>query len=81
MYLLRYPPHVEAVWDSLPDEARVEFDRAILAVCEDPFAETTPHGGDGDIKRLLILNHTRAVLVVFKHPLQRVRILDLKHLG
>lgn len=80
MYSLRYPPHVEAVWDSLPDDARAEFDRAIGAVCEDPFAHTTPHASDGDVKRLLILDHTRAVLVVIKQP-QRVRILDLKHLG
>lgn len=80
MYSLRYPPHVEAVWDSLPDDARAEFDGAISAVCEDPFATTTPHQADGDIKRLLILKRTRAVLVVFKQP-QRVRILDLKHLA
>ncbi|MBL1101718.1 hypothetical protein [Streptomyces coffeae] len=79
MYSLRYPPHVEAVWDSRPGDARVEFDRALAAVCEDPFATTTPHQADGDIKRLLILDHTRAVLVVFKQP-QRVRILDLKYL-
>lgn len=81
MYSLRYPPGVEAVWDSLPDDARAEFDRAILDVCEDPYAHTAPHTGDGDIKRLLILDHTRALLLVFKHPMQRVRILDLKHLG
>ncbi|MFE9003137.1 hypothetical protein ACFYOY_13490 [Streptomyces sp. NPDC007875] len=80
MYRLNYPHHVEAVWDSLPDDARAEFGRAIASVCEDPFAHTMPHAGDGDVKRLLILDHTRAVLVVIKYP-QRVRILDLKHLG
>lgn len=81
MYSLRYEGDVAAVWDSLPDDARQEFDHAIFAVCEDPYATTIPHGADGDVKRLLMLDHTLAVLVIFKHPLLRVRILELKHLG
>lgn len=80
MYLLRYERHVETVWDSLPDDARDEFDRAIVAVCEDPYAATQPYGEDGDVKRLLVLEHTRTVLVVFKQP-QRVRLLHLAHLA
>ncbi|GAA1065247.1 hypothetical protein [Streptomyces asiaticus] len=80
MYLLRYEPRIEAVWDSLPDQAREEFDRAILAACEDPYASTEPHPKDGDVKRMLTLQYTRAVLLVFTQP-RRLRILDLKHLG
>lgn len=79
MYSLRYERHVEAVWDSLPDQARDEFDRAIVAVCENPYATTKPHPKDGDVKRMLVLEHTRAVLVIIE-PVRRVRILDLKPL-
>ncbi|GGV71842.1 hypothetical protein GCM10010277_84130 [Streptomyces longisporoflavus] len=81
MYSLRYKPDVEAVWDSLPDKARTEFDAAITAVCEDPYSTTEPHPDNGDVKRLLICEHTRAVLVVFEAPIERIRILDLAYLG
>ncbi|MGW4075964.1 hypothetical protein ACWELB_21045 [Streptomyces asiaticus] len=80
MYSLRYEGDVATVWDSLPDAARAEFDRAIFAVCEDPYATTAPYATDGDVKRLLVLDHSVAVLVIFKHPLLRVRVLELKYL-
>jgi hypothetical protein len=44
VYELRYDATIEAVWDSLPEQVRDEFDRAILAACEDPYGATEPYG-------------------------------------
>jgi hypothetical protein len=82
VYSLRYERHVEPVWDALPDDAREEFDRAILAACEDPYAHTQPYTTDGEVKRVITTQHTRAVLVIINAPpIQRIRILDLTYLG
>jgi mRNA-degrading endonuclease RelE of RelBE toxin-antitoxin system len=60
VYKLRYTEAAEAVWDSLPEQAREEFERAIAAACEDPWARTKPRDGDDprDVRRLLVLRHT-----------------------
>ncbi|UPZ27690.1 hypothetical protein MUK60_07560 [Streptomyces sp. LRE541] len=81
MYELRYDPTIEAVWDSLPEPARDEFDRAILAACENPYGATEPYGIDDGITRTLVLDHTVAVLLVTQTPRQTVRILQITHLG
>lgn len=81
MYKLRYDKAAEAVWDSLPDEARAELDRALVAVCEDPYAVTEPASEDSDVKRILTLRHTMTVLVIIQPPIKRVRILHIHYLG
>jgi hypothetical protein len=82
VYKLRYTLAVESVWDALPDDARDEFERALIRVCEDPYATTGPHGEDGDVKRILTLQHTRAVIVIIETPtIKRVRIQRLAYLG
>mgnify|MGYP001585784016 CR=1 FL=1 len=81
MYELRYDPTIDAVWDSLPDRARDEFDRAILAACEDPFGATEPYGIDDGVTRTLVLAHTVAVLLITQVPRKTLRILQITHLG
>ena len=81
MYELRYDPTVEAVWDSLPEEARSEFDRAILAAYEDPYGATEPYGIDDGVTRTLVLTHTVAVLLISHVPRKILRILQITHLG
>ncbi|NEA52381.1 hypothetical protein [Streptomyces sp. SID10815] len=67
MYKLRYSPPVEAVWDSLPDQARDEFTRAIAAACDDPWKHTKPRGEDPrDVRRILHLQHTVAGLLIME---------------
>ncbi|MGV9352328.1 hypothetical protein [Streptomyces misionensis] len=70
MYKLRYTEAVEAVWDSLPDGAREEFEHAIAAACEDPWAKTQPRDEDDpqDVRRLLILRHTATALLIIEGP-------------
>ncbi|MGW5733044.1 MULTISPECIES: type II toxin-antitoxin system RelE family toxin [Streptomyces] len=83
MYKLRYSEAAEEVWDSLPDVARDEFERAIVAVCEDPYAKTESHGGDdADVKRILTLEYTAAMIVVIEVPTgKRVRVTRLRYIG
>jgi len=81
VYELRYDATIEAVWDSLPDQARDEFDRAILAACEDPFGATEPYGIDDGVTRTLVLTHTVAVLLISQAPRKILRILQITHLG
>lgn len=81
MYELRYDPTIEAVWDSLPDQARDEFDRAILAACEDPFEATEPYGIEDGVPRTLVLQRTVAVLLITQAPRKTLRILQVTHLG
>jgi hypothetical protein len=81
VYKLRYDKAAETVWDSLPDDARAELDRALVAVCEDPFTATEPAGEDGDVKRILVLRHTMTVLVIIEPPIKRIRILHINYLG
>lgn len=81
MYELRYDPTIEAVWDSLPEQARDEFDRAILATCEDPFGTTEPYGIDDGVTRTLVLQRTVAVLLISHTPRKILRILLITHLG
>lgn len=80
MYELRYDPTIEAVWDSLPDQARDEFDQAILAACEDPIGSTEPWGIDDGITRTLVRTHVFAMLLVTETPDKTVRILDITYL-
>ncbi|MDH2410219.1 hypothetical protein ACG5V6_21475 [Streptomyces chitinivorans] len=66
---------MEAVWDSLPAEAREELDRAVLGVCEDPYGPTEPHSQDEPYRRVLTLRHTAvALLVMDAPPVRRVYI-------
>lgn len=81
MYELRYDPTIEAVWDSLPDQARDEFDRAILAACENPYSATEPYGIDDGVTRTLVLQRTVAVLLITHAPRKTLRILQITHLG
>ncbi|MFD9072835.1 hypothetical protein [Streptomyces lasiicapitis] len=81
MYELRYDPTIEAVWDSLPEQARDEFDRAILIACEDPFGATEPYGIDDGVTRTLVLQRTVAVLLISHTPRKILRILQITHLG
>ncbi|WP_327350621.1 hypothetical protein [Streptomyces sp. NBC_01304] len=81
MYELRYDATVEAVWDSLPQQARDEFDRAVHAACEDPYGATEPYGIDDGVTRTLVLERTVAVLLLTHAPRQLLRILQITHLG
>ncbi|MET8956729.1 hypothetical protein [Streptomyces sp. NPDC004533] len=83
MYKLRYTEAVEAVWDSLPEQANDEFSRAIGAVCEDPWARTEPHSEDPrDVRRVLRLDHTVAALLIMDAPpIRRVYIRHIDYLG
>lgn len=81
MYELRYDPTVEAVWDSLPETARDELDRAVLAACQDPYAATVPYGEDDGVVRSLVLPRVMAVLLVSHVPRQMVRLLQISYLG
>jgi hypothetical protein len=81
VYELRYDPTIEAVWDSLPEPARDEFDRAILAACEGPYDATEPYGIDDGVTRTLVLQSTVAVLLISHAPRKILRILQITHLG
>ncbi|MFL4904862.1 hypothetical protein ACJ6WF_17145 [Streptomyces sp. MMS24-I2-30] len=83
MYKLRHTAAVEAVWDSLPAPADEEFSRAIIAVCEDPWAHTEPRDGDPrDVRRILILQHTVATLLIMDAPpVRRVYLRHVDYLG
>jgi hypothetical protein len=81
VYELRYDPTIEAVWDSLPDQARDEFDRALLDACQDPYGTTDPYGIDDGVTRTLVLQRTVAVLLISHAPRKIVRILQITHLG
>lgn len=81
MYKLRHERAAEAVWDALPDDARTEFDRALVAVCEDPYATTEAAGEDSDVKRILTLRHSMVVVLVIRPPIGRVRIMNIRYLG
>lgn len=81
MYELRYDPTIEAVWDSLPEDARDEFDRAILAACQDPYGSTEPYGIDDGVTRTLVLTRSLAVLLLNHAPTKTLRILQITYLG
>jgi hypothetical protein len=81
VYELRYDATIEAVWDSLPEQVRDEFDRAILAACEDPYGATEPYGIDDGVTRTLVLQSTVAVLLITQAPHKILRILLITHLG
>ncbi|MEU7154742.1 hypothetical protein [Streptomyces sp. NPDC045470] len=81
MYKLRYEESVQAVWDSLPDEARNELDHAVLKICENPYEGTREIPGSGGVKRSRTLRHTRVIFVVFEAPIGRVRILRIESLN
>ncbi|PJE97610.1 hypothetical protein CUT44_10700 [Streptomyces carminius] len=82
MYKLRYDAAVEAVWDSLPDDARQELDRAVLGVCEDPYESTEPHSDDEPYRRVLVLRHTAvALLIMDAPPIRRVYIRHIDLIG
>ena len=83
MYKLRYTASAEAVWDSLPDDARAELDAAIADVCENPYKAADPRSDDPrDVERTLTLQYTVVALVVIDGPpVQRVRLTSIDHLG
>lgn len=81
MYELRYDATIEAVWDSLPETARDELDRAIYAACQDPYGTTQPYGIDDGVTRTLVLTHSLAVLLISQAPRKTLRILQITHLG
>ncbi|MFF9631766.1 hypothetical protein [Streptomyces fradiae] len=81
MHKLRYNAKIEAVWDSLADQARHELDEALHKVCLDPYNTTEAHPTDGPVKRILTLQHTAVTLLVIGPPIERVyiRTLDALH--
>lgn len=83
MYKLRYSKAVEAVWDSLPDEASAELDRALIVICQAPWTHTQPRGDDHyDAERTRALQHTAlALLVIEAPPVRRVLLLNIDYLG
>lgn len=81
MYELRYDVIIEAVWDSLPEPARDEFDRAILAACQDPYGTTEPYGIDDGVTRTLALTHSVTVLLLVHAPRKTLRVLQITHLA
>ncbi len=58
-----------------PGQARDEFDRAILAACEDPYGATEPYGIDDAVTRSLAVAQTVAVLLISQAPRTSGRIL------
>jgi hypothetical protein len=84
VYKLRYTEAAEAVWDSLPEQARDEFERALVAVCEDPWVRTKPRNNDDprDVRRLLLLRlTTTALLIIEGPPVRWVYIRHIDYLG
>lgn len=83
MYKLRYTAAVEAVWDSLPTDARDELDQALIRACEDPYAYTGARSDDErDVQRILALQHTVAAILIIDAPrVQRLYIRNLDYLG
>ncbi|MPY47102.1 type II toxin-antitoxin system RelE family toxin [Streptomyces acidicola] len=83
MYKLRYSKAVEAVWDALPDDARAELDRALIGICQDPWAHTEPRSDDlRDVERTCALQHTAiALLVIAAPPVRRVYLRNIDYLG
>lgn len=84
MYKLRYEPPVEAVWDSLPGDAREEFDHAIRLACQDPWTHTRPRSDDDhrDVRRALSLQLTYSTLIVIDAPhLRRLLLRRIHYLG
>lgn len=81
MFKLRYSDAVEAVWDSLPDDAREELDRVIPDVCTDPYARSMERRGDR-YRRTLTLRHTVITLLVVDAPsARRVYLKSIDYLG
>ncbi|MFJ8583655.1 hypothetical protein ACIRD2_03205 [Streptomyces sp. NPDC093595] len=74
MYKLRYDRQVEAVWDSLPDQARYELADALRKVCQDPYSTTEAHPVEGSVRRILTLQHTAVTLLIIGPPFERVYI-------
>lgn len=81
MFKLRYSDAVEAVWDSLPDEAREELDQAIPDVCADPYARTLERRGDKYRRTLTLMHTVIGLLIIDAPPIQRVYIKSIDYLG
>jgi hypothetical protein len=83
VYLLRYSKAVEAVWDSLPDDARAELDRALVVLCQAPWTHTEPRSDDpNDVQRTRALQHTAlAIVIVDEPPARQVYLRNIDYLG
>jgi hypothetical protein len=83
VYKLGYPKAVEAVWDSLPDEAKTELERALVVICQAPWTHTQPRSDDHyDAERTRALQHTALALLVLDEPPARwVYLLNIDYLG
>ncbi|MGW6054876.1 hypothetical protein [Streptomyces sp. NPDC055189] len=81
MFSLRHTAAVRAVWDSLPDGARREFEDALWLACEDPYKNTRSRSDDErDVERILALQHTvAAILLIDAKPVQRLYIRNLDY--
>jgi hypothetical protein len=81
VFKLRYDAAIEAVWDSLPDEAREELNQAIPEICRGPYVRSMERRGDKH-RRVLTLRHTViGLLVMDAPPIRRVYIKSIDHLG
>jgi hypothetical protein len=80
VYRLHYDPAVEAVHDSLPEEARIKLSAALAAACDDPIAATEPYGHTDEYLRLVVTEQAFAVLYL-GHTYKTINVLQIHYLG
>ncbi|MET7620516.1 hypothetical protein [Streptomyces sp. NPDC005408] len=81
-FQLKIDSVVQAVYDSLPDDASLALTLALAEVCEDPVGHTDPYGIDDGVTRLLILDRVLVMLLVTDTPaMQIVRVLQIAYDG
>lgn len=79
-YRLHASRPVQAVWDTLPDQASEALTLAMAQVCDDPYTATSPYGEDDGIMRTLVLPMLVAVLLI-DSPSGQISIVQITHLG
>ncbi|MFI6645672.1 hypothetical protein [Streptomyces sp. NPDC050504] len=78
MYRLLCDETLQAVWDSLPDDAGQQLTAALADAVYEPYLETEPFGVDDGINRQLIRPLVTAVLAV-NDKARTVRIYMIQH--
>ncbi|MFJ5595673.1 hypothetical protein ACIQCG_38785 [Streptomyces noursei] len=80
MYRLKYDPAAEAVHEALPAVASEELALALSDACTDPLYATIPYGEDDKYVRMILGEHTAAVILI-GHTLKTVTVLQVTYLG
>lgn len=80
MYRLKYDPAAEAVHEAMPPAASETLTLALADACHDPLAATEPYGEDDGVMRMIVTEHSFAVVLV-GHTLKTLSVLQITYLG